>query len=51
MKKSKNEIHLYLEPEEIRWLKRRVANSLRSMNAELRYIIQQEQAREAREKS
>ena len=46
-----NEIHIRIEPETKRWLKRRVAESRRSINQEVQYILQKEQEREAQPKA
>ena len=42
------EIHVRVDQEVKRWLKRRCNESLRSINQEINYILQQERDREAK---
>lgn len=38
---KKNEVHLYLEPDEMRFVKVEANKNLRSLTAQVRYLIQQ----------
>ena len=41
-----NEIHIRIDQATRRWLKRRINESLRSINQEINYILQKERDRE-----